>query len=164
LLLLTYGHPTHLYRLCGLVSMQWCCRPTCWKIKAKHATVKSQQVHNIHFTSNNTVTAVHPPTPKLAIMLNPEPVPSTSNPNNPSPQDPCYLYSHLILCLPGGSFSSFHHHSSVYNPCLTTLATCTNHSSLIIDDMSACRRSCIQNLSLRPKQMQVGKYPYKLTF
>ena len=126
--------------------------------KNKHATVKSHKVHKIHFTLNNTVTAVHPPVSKLAIMHNPESGPSTSNPNNPSPQDPCNLFSSHSLSS-RQEFLTFHHHSSIHNPCPATLATCTNHSSLVTDNTSACQRSCIQKLSLRPEQMQVGKHP-----
>lgn len=78
-----------------LVPLMWTCvnavvlSSGLLQYKNKHATVKSYQVHKIHLTSSNTVIAVHPPTPKLAIMHSPESVPSTSSPHNPSPQDPC---------------------------------------------------------------------------
>lgn len=52
--------------------------------KNKHATVKSHQVHKIHFTSNSTVTAVHPQHQSLpsciTLSIHLHPIPTTHLP------------------------------------------------------------------------------------
>jgi len=52
----------------------------------KHTTMKSHQVHKIHFTSNNTVTAVHPQRQSLPScitlsLFQLHPIPTTHLPN-----------------------------------------------------------------------------------